>query len=351
MFHPNIDYDQRLCARVPEGSKISRRMAQRLSDSYKFAIDRFPGHGDSFWAKNDERNADLIAALRGADIDAIGAAANDPARHDIFWGIDDLTRESALQKGPTASRVAAYILLLRDSILRLAEAIGAIPIWHPEEAYLGERSKVEIDRILDAIERRIGVAIDFPNPFPNEFGIGTSRGIASYRTFQAIYQAWRLLCLSERIGKRIVELGPGLGRTAYYARKFGLLHYTTIDTPLGNIAQACFLSHALGESAITLPGEPVRTGEELRIETPAWYMATSEKFDIVLNVESMPEMAFDRANAYAERIVANSHAFVSINHEINTFLVRDLPALKGLSVQRFPYWMRQGFVEEVYMVS
>ena len=153
---------------------------------------------------------------------------------------------------------------------------------------------------MDAIERTIGTPIDFPNPFPNEFGIRTSRGVASYRTFQSIYQAWRLLRLAEVSGRRIVEIGPGLGRTAYYARKFGLSNYSTVDLPLGNIAQACFLSRALGEDAIALPGEQAQAGQ-IKIETPSWYLASNETFDIAFNANSLTEMALDNANAYAKK--------------------------------------------------
>jgi len=322
-------------------------MAQRLSDAYNFAIECFPGHGGSFWAQNDERNAELITALRAGHLDTISEMANDPGRHSLFWGIDGLTKGFFPEKTTASSELEPSMWLHSDCILRLAEAVGAEPLWYPE-GFPIRRGKIDIDQVLDAIERKIGTAIDFPNPFPNEFGIRTSRGVASYRTFQAIYQAWRLLCLSRTIGQRIVEVGPGIGRTAYYARKFGLSNYTTVDLPLGNVAQACFLSRALGEDAIALPGESAQIGQ-IRIETPSWFLTTEERFDIVLNVDSMTEMSFDNANAYVEKIVATSCAFVSINHEVNTFKTADLPALKGVSGQRFPYWMRKGYVEDIYI--
>jgi hypothetical protein len=229
----------------------------------------------------------------------------------------------------------------------LAEATGAEAVWYPE-ANLDRCAGFDVDGMLDAIARRIG-EIDFPNPFPNEFGMLTSRGIASYRTFQSIYQAWRLLCVSRSIkDERIVEIGPGIGRTAYYANKLGLKDYTTVDLPLGNIAQACFLSGVLGEDAITLPGEPVQRGR-IRIETPSWFAATDEKFGVAFNADSMTEMAIDNANAYAEKIIAGTRTFVSINHEINAFKIADLPALKGVLEWRFPYWMRKGYVEHHYL--
>ena len=76
---------------------------------------------------------------------------------------------------------------------------------------------------------------------------------------------------------------------------------------------------------------------------------TNEKFGIAFNADSMTEMAIDNANAYAEKIIATARAFISINHEINSFKVADLPALKGRLAQRFPYWMRKGYVEHHYL--
>ena len=79
-----------------------------------------------------------------------------------------------------------------------------------------------------------------------------------------------------------------------------------------------FLESRDGEDAITLPGEKGQAGQ-IKIETPSWFMSTDERFDIVLNVDSFTEMALDHANAYAEKSIEISRAFVSINHEINPF--------------------------------
>src|SRR5262249_34185156 len=93
MFHPNIGCDTNLPAFVSGASKkISRNMARRLSDAFNFASERFGGHGDSFWANNEIRNADLITALRAGQLDTISAMMNDPAEHSLFWGIDGLTK-------------------------------------------------------------------------------------------------------------------------------------------------------------------------------------------------------------------------------------------------------------------
>ncbi len=347
MFYPNIAYDWRQIAFTKGGTGISRDMALRLSDAYKFASERFTGHKGSFWAENEARNADLIGALRTANLDSIIAMASDPGGHYLFWGVDGLTKGFTPSSDTEPKKLASSLALLGDGLLRLGEATGAETVWYPE-ANIDRSTGFDVDGMLDAIARQIG-EIDFPNPFPNEFGIRTSRGVASYRTFQSIYQAWRLHCVARVIkDERIIEIGPGIGRTAYYASRFGLTDYTTVDLPLGNIAQACFLSRALGEDAITLPGEPAQQGR-VRIETPSWFAATNEKFGIAFNADSMTEMAIDNANAYAEKIIATARAFVSINHEINSFKIADLPALKGRLDQRFPYWMRKGYVEHHYL--
>lgn len=344
MFHPQVQHRSLKPAYVSTGIGISRQMAQRLADAYIVAAELFTGHGitghgTSFWADNDARNADVISALRSRDLDAITAIANDPNKYSLFWGIDGSAFSSGL-----------YIAIVGDSLLRLAEAVGAIPIWYPE-AHFGRRRPIKVDDTLDAIERRIGLPVDFPNPFPNEMGIQTARGIASYRAFQSIYQAWRLQSLRQMInGSRVVEIGPGLGRTAYYAYRFGITDYTTVDLPLGTIAQACFLCRALSEDAIALPGEKARPGQ-IRLETPAWFSATDETFDIALNVDSMTEMAADVASAYTDRIIGSARVFISINHEINHFRVIDLPALKAFPSQRFPYWLRKGYAEEQYLIA
>jgi len=345
-FHPKVRHHNVPVGFTEGDSGISRAMAKRLSDAYKFAADSFQGHNGSFWAENDERNKEFITALRSGDIDAISAMAKDPGAHSLFWGVDSLAKGYRPKPGSTRRKLAPAISLLGDSLLRLGEATGVEPLWYPESD-LERRARINVDAMLDKIARTTG-EFDFPNPFPDEFGIRTSRGIASYRCFQAIYQAWRVAEVTRAIGdQRVVEIGPGIGRTAYYAAKFGVTDYTTVDLPLGNISQAIFLSRAVGEDGITLPGEPARKGC-IRIETPTWFATTDEKFDVALNVDSLTEMSQTNAGAYADKIKSAARTFISINHEVNKFKVAELPTLSNVPNERFPYWMRKGYAEERY---
>jgi hypothetical protein len=95
-------------------------------------------------------------------------------------------------------------------------------------------------------------------------------------------------------------------------------------------------------------GETPRA-DTIRIMTPEWLRSCGESFDVVLNVDSMTEMDRKFADEYAAWIRTNAKCFLSINHDANPFRVSDLEPLKFMSLQRFPYWMRDGYTEEVYI--
>ena len=169
------------------------------------------------------------------------------------------------------------------------------------------------------------------------------------RAIQALHQA---LLLREKLAgvpqTRILEIGGGLGRTAYYAQKLGYRDYTIVDLPITGVAQAHYLATVLGEDAVTLYGEPEREGS-IRLWPPQSFLEGDlGRFDIVLNVDSLTEMDFATMRAYWERIKTRANRFLSVNHEFNPHTVRELvfgdPAVKTYS--RTEYWLRRGYVEE-----
>src|SRR5262245_17587585 len=181
----------------------------------------------------------------------------------------------------------APTLLICDRVLRLAEAVGALSLrFH----FAGHRTEaVDIAETIAAIERRIGVPLKFPNPYPREFVIATTRGGVAERALQAIFQAWRIRQLAQRYGGKTLEIGPGLGRTAYYARAFGIRNYTTVGLPMDVVCQAAFLGRVLAEDDFAFPHEVARHGQ-IRMLTPAKLFSSDERFDIVINADSMTEM-------------------------------------------------------------
>src|ERR1051326_6870668 len=106
--------------------------------------------------------------------------------------------------------------------------------------------------------------------------------VADPRARCAAYQIDRLRQIDPTV-RTVIEIGPGMGRAAYHGHLAGL-DYTTIDLPLGIVAQACFLGRALGPDALWFAGED-HVASDGRIKL--LYAAPSRRFDIVLNVDSI----------------------------------------------------------------
>jgi hypothetical protein len=218
-----------------------------------------------------------------------------------------------------------------------------------------DSERIDIDASLKKLDSALRQTILFPNPFRGEFGLETSRGVASYRAVQALYQAWRLSEIIRPRGRAtVLEIGPGLGRTAYYAFKMGIGDYTTVDLPLGVVAQACFLGGTLGPDYVWMIGDnPNLADGRIRLLPSSKLDEIQQKFDIVLNVDSMTEMSSDVAAKYVTWIAKSADIFLSINHEANAFTVAELASahlFPGAKTARSPYWMRQGYVEEIFAI-
>ena len=208
-----------------------------------------------------------------------------------------------------------------QNLLFLAEATGVKRRWNPEGA---DFPLPDVDRLLALIDEGVGQRVEFPNPFPGEVGLFSSREIISYRAIQAIYQAWRVNNLVKgNRDARIVEVGAGLGRTAFYAAKFGLHNYTIVDLPLTSVAQGYFLGRTLGPDAISLFKEE-RSG--IAILPPSAFLNADDRYDVVLNADSLTELDPETARAYCEAFRDRANIFLSINHETNPFTVHDLYA-------------------------
>ena len=74
-------------------------------------------------------------------------------------------------------------------------------------------------------------------------------------------------------------------------------------------------------------------------------MATNETYDVAFNADGLTEISLEAAQKYAAVIRRRCRALISINHEANAFTVREL---FGKPASRYPYWLREGYVEERY---
>jgi hypothetical protein len=151
----------------------------------------------------------------------------------------------------------------------------------------------------------------------------------------------------------VLEIGGGLGRTALYARQFGITDYTIIDIPVSSLAQGNFLGRVLGEEDISLYGEAGVSPRQIKLLPPAAFLDSSDRYDVVLNVDSLTEIGIVAARQYCSAIRSKADLFLSINHEANNFTVAGLikEAGGGGEYSRTPYWLRRGYIEEISSFS
>jgi hypothetical protein len=328
-----------------EGAPISRALVRRVIKAYQ-AANLLDHHGASMWSDFfNTMHQSTHKSLMDNDQELVARIWENPADNYSFWGFDELHLNYTAQRRGNELGKEIAALRVYDNLLQCAMATGILRLENPEAAKVVPEC---VEEILNRLDATLGFRIDFPNPYPLEYGLRTSRGVASYRAIQALFQAYQMKKLvSGRPDARILEIGPGLGRSVYYAFKAGLTDYTLIDLPFSNVSQAFFLGTILGEEIIELTTE--NYNRPVKIITPDAFLNCNLHFDLVVNFDSFTEIDRATQRAYMGKIRLCADVFLSVNHEYNPCTVSMLLQEffpDGL-VDRSPYWMRRGYVQEI----
>lgn len=335
---------------LPAGKIDDALLIERLKAFYLICDANFAGNRDSVWAGIFRQlQGDIHSAFISADNKKIADILRNPRNYNLFYGFENLNRD--LLKNKRLEDILEPEMAM-DTLLSLCEAVGIITMLNPES--------LKISRCIDAgeaiqlLEKEFGFNLSFPNPFEGEVGIDTKKGIGSYRAFQAIYQAWKISTIVKDIpNPAILEIGGGLGRTAYYCRQFGIYDYTIVDIPMSSLAQGNFLGRVLPEKDLALIGEPVNAEEsysKIKLIHPKYFFSSNRKYDLIINVDSLTELDIDIAKEYLRKISEVGNLFLSINHEINSFSINSIwKESSGLNkLYRNFSWVRRGYAEELF---
>lgn len=340
--------DSIFAARTQAAPWEDGRLIQRIISSYR-QVEK--NHlGESMWQFFYERQKNLYVIFQAGNPSEIAPILQNPGQTDLFYGFDNLC-STVVPTQITHQGLINEATLCLDSLIRLGEAVGAMRLYNPEGYDKSEAPPWSVEEILRNIEDKLLVRIPFPNPYPDEVGLYTPHGVASYRPIQAIYQAYLIKELVKNIpNPRILEIGAGLGRTAYYCRQFGIKDYTIVDIPMTSACSAYFLGTSLGADQIVLFGEDWEGSEnKVKILPPKHFLEGNEHYDLIVNVDSLTEMDSKVIEAYLARIMKSTPIFLSINHEVNKHTINELLSGKeNVLCHRKPYWMRQGYVEEIF---
>jgi hypothetical protein len=324
-------------------------LVRRIMASFSQAKKTRFGGSEGYWfhmiAGMQSREFETIT---GNDVAAAAAMFRDPAHNQLFLGYDDLIAQNPYAGHHSDAGFRNWIVQWDyDTLVCLAEAVGVVRLENTEAA--SSRPPFDVEDLLARLDEAFGFRIDFPNPFPGDVGLETSRGVANFRAIQSLFQAWRIRqLLGDPAGKSVVEIGGGLGRTAYYAHRFGISDYTIVDIPLTSACQGYFLGRVMGVDQVSLYGEPPREDAAIRIIPPEPFLAGPRRFDLAVNFDSFTEMSGEAVAEYFCGVQATSPMLLSVNHEHNAITVRYfIDTTAGATSTRTPYWLRRGYVEEV----
>jgi hypothetical protein len=247
-----------------------------------------------------------------------------------------------------------------DKLVSLGEAIGVLPVENPEQGENGNWGKnirLSPDEVASSISKKLGINIAPPAGVIPVAGIVTKQGLIHYRHINALYMAMRIRDLTTD-GDRIAEFGAGLGLAAFFLRELGRSDITLFDIPITNILSAFFLIGVLGEDAVCLEGERIHDDA---IKIRANWNCTEvpdRHFKLIANQDSFPEINRRIFDAYVDQIKRLSSGYLlSINHEVGDAVAqlnvsRLLGSGSGLErISRSPYWLRKGYVEELYKIT
>ncbi len=324
----------------------SPSLIRRLETAYLELINDAQEDKSSLWQMITNKNIEIHNALLRGDGSAI-EYLKDPGSTNLYYGVDNLAAD-ILSKIPNESE--SEYLYLTNLIETLGQALGVANIQNPEQSGTRGGQSPGFEAVLERIANNCKNFV-FPNPFLGEFGIESPYGLISYRAIQAFYQSELILRTCNYIDNHhVLEIGAGMGRTAFYSHLKGI-QCTTVDLPLGLIGQALFFSATLGENSFRFENEPSTRVRTINLMSPREFCETSERYGLIINIDSLTEMDLVTASVYLKKITEKADYFLSINHDVNDFSVAELVQSKERlkRVYRSPYWLRQGYAEELYV--
>ena len=249
----------------------------------------------------------------------------------------------------------------KNEIIKLAEALGVSGITNPENNawrgyYVPATVNVESitsDEILDRIQTKLPFKIDFPSFSGNcAQGLITKYGVTSNRHIHYLWVLKRIMELCPDKNSSIIEIGAGFGILGYYLDRVGYFDYTVIDLARTNACQTYFLFKNLPDRNIILSGDvenpfDLQYKDSIKIlHSTDFKEIPKDRFTIMVNLDGLTEFGIEEATKYVQHDC--SPMLLSINHEVNEFRVWDIAQPYRKLEYRYPFWLRDGYVEELY---
>jgi hypothetical protein len=352
---PSLDLE----FRQPElASSDHLALCERLISAYWLAREGAPG-GSGMWASDlfAERQQVLLSALQERDPKSLATALGAMFRSDFIIGIAGGSLGTGRQTALGRRFTRLYIL---NKLVALAESQGVVRTENPEQGTPGIAFAQGTEALVEGIEKRLGIGLDFPD-VGAAYGILAAGRLITSDAPDQVYAAVRMrdaiatFLNATDVSRTVVEIGAGYGAMAYWFLQLVDARYTIIDLPAVNVLQGYFLARAVGAGAVSFLGEPPARVTVL----PAHALEAVEgPIDVLANKDSMPEMPSNAVDEYLAWGARNCRGiFYSYNQEAaapfegsaQTVVSESVERLGGFErLRRDTSWLRRGYVEELY---
>lgn len=331
--------------------------AFQLSEKEKQALT-----GSSMWDDIETRHAKVLAMIRNADVEGLVPHFSNLFQSDLVWGLGkfDTNLVADMKRVPEKSHVQ---LRISDALVSLAQASAAYGVTNVEQqGTQGSMNALDtnLEEVFARTQEKTGLDLSSPE-VGGSYGCRIGGKFVTIDGFLHSYTVFRLNQLDAGADDLIAEIGGGFGALAQLSARAGFRRYRIYDLPWVNAIQGYYLLMSLPENSVRLHGES-QTAEQVVEVLPYWEFdkVPSHTIDFIINCDSLPEMSYETCASYLQSIAERvSGIFLSINQEAKSAnsnggrqnSVPDIADEQGnlRRIARSLYWMRQGYVEEIYV--
>jgi len=336
--HPSIANQHVSWGKIEEGENPTDEFLTKISDYFQKRIEKESlTRNSGCWDPIVGGHGSIIEDLKNKNFENLRSTFRKICSSNLSVGISGgdncfkarMNSEDERQK---------YAVIQYDRLVTLMEFAGIIEMFWQEiydsnklfNYHLEQKPEFHLQKIAE----RYNFDISAPKDAGGQYGLKTDYGIYSERDMWALEVAMRVSDCFKNKNIKICEIGGGFGHLAYYLNKMGFTNYTIVDLPTISVSQMYFLGMNLGE-------------EKVNFISPEDF---DGKYDLVLNVDSMPEMGRDTAKKYCDIMKNNSNYFMSVNIENIShrgYTVNQLCEMD--KVARNIFWTRFGYVVEEWV--
>lgn len=348
------------CGAPAEG--CDEALMRRIAAALRRSLDRATADDEDIWTPIIARHQRFIDLLTTGQL---------PDAHDLLarlfattltYGFEQWEGmyELVVANPPHTQQVCQFAF---DKLLSLAESLRVIPLQTIEQGDFLPYLQANPDALLERIEEKLQRPIRAPRFQGALFAMATKRGLFTERNVTGLYVALRIKEILDCVrNPTICEIGGGAGYVAYYCNWLGLTDYTIVDLPTVSAVQAYFLAQNLdgGADRLVLSGEADDRPNRVKLIAGTDFAASTRRFDLIVNVDSFPEMSGPVLRGYLNHIRSKCRYLLSINQEAMAQrttrpddrqervgdVINEIGGFRRLARSRF--WLRPGYVEELY---